>query len=301
MQDQVRPPSPPTWPEEVSVHVCSHKRCQDLWRLSDVGTHVGIPGCIYIKRDVSSLGRLQFTNAHSPRVPGKRRSRHAFRLEDVGVLQGLWNTDFDASLSQVLSKTSRCCLQMSKPFWRDVQLGEGLRTPSGGSVPAFRVQSTLRLFPDLGRALTSCLSVCWCRRCWCLWLKDSLGRLYRMGGNAQPASGGQKQLHPEQWMEFAYIFLSKPRSSGLEPLEMFPRLGSPFTHTSAWCCLAGLSLSLEPCWDPLSAVGFPMGLVPPLPVQLPARRWVHGPALRQDIGPVPGPRSRAVLQPARPP
>ena len=43
------------------------------------------------------------------------------------------------------------------------------------------------------------------------------------------------------------------------------------------------------CWNPLSAVGFPMGLVPPhlllLPAQqrsLPALRWVHGPAVTQD-------------------
>ena len=96
----MRPLSPSTWPGEASSFVHSHERCQDPWQLSDVGTHVGSLGCIYTKRDVASLGRLQFTNTNSPRIPGKRRSGHAFRLEDVGVLQGLLDTYFDASLSQ---------------------------------------------------------------------------------------------------------------------------------------------------------------------------------------------------------
>lgn len=103
--------------------------------------------------------------------------------------------------------------------------------------------------------------------------------------------------------------------SQLCSLERFPGLvsgagGSPFTHTSACCCsphgqpqpcisLLSLRLALvhktlthclpPACWNPLSAVGFPMGLVPPLPLPLPAQLpslpalwWVHGPAVTQD-------------------
>ena len=43
-----------------------------------------------------------------------------------------------------LPKTSGCCLQVPKLTWRGVQLRDRLRTPSGGSAPAFGVQSSLR-------------------------------------------------------------------------------------------------------------------------------------------------------------
>lgn len=129
-----------------------------------------------------------------------------------------------------LSKTSRCYLQLPKPIWRDVQPGASPRTPDG-KVPAFRVQISLRLFPDTGLTHMSCLNICSCWRCWHSWLKVSQGFLFRKQGNVQPALGEQMQLCTEQWIEFGYIFFH-PRSclaqilrlgSKSVFLEMFPR------------------------------------------------------------------------------
>lgn len=49
-QDQVRLSPSQTQPEEVSSLVCSQKRFQDPWRLSQVGPHVGSLGYVYTKK-----------------------------------------------------------------------------------------------------------------------------------------------------------------------------------------------------------------------------------------------------------
>lgn len=94
-------------------------------------------------------------------------------------------------------------------------------------------------------------------------LRDFQGCLFRMGGNHQLASGGQKQLRSEQGMEFAYFFL-----------HLRSCLAQIIVH---WRCLQGWCQGLgEPLHPHLS---------PSLLIAWPAPGW-HRPAQPQTSHPV---------------
>lgn len=104
-QDQVRLIPPQPWPEEVSSLVCSQKRFQDPWRLSQVGTHVGSLGYVYTEKGCFISREASVYKYPQPLSSWQKKVWTCFLkplTESVGVVQWLLDADFDAFLSEFL-------------------------------------------------------------------------------------------------------------------------------------------------------------------------------------------------------